>query len=57
MNIKDFGIELVCEHCFCHYVLGLTGDFNGCDTCEGNERNPVDHSIIGKTPLVELEKV
>lgn len=57
MQIINFCIELVCQNCFNHYVLGLTGDVNGCDVCEGNERNSVDHSIIGKTPLVELEKV
>jgi hypothetical protein len=57
MQLKDYGIEMVCPHCLCHYLLGMTGDVNGCDICEGNERNPVDNSIICKTPPSEMEKV
>jgi hypothetical protein len=43
---------LICPKCLCPYALGLTGTVNGCDDCEGIERNPVDHTII--YPITEV---
>jgi len=36
----------ICPHCLCEYILGIYGTVNGCDTCEGIVRNPIDGSII-----------
>lgn len=46
----------ICPHCLCPYALGVTGTVDGCDTCLGIDRNPIDNTIIEEDTLTDMEK-
>jgi hypothetical protein len=37
---------LTCQHCLKEYELGKDGTLNGCDKCEGIERDEHGHIIV-----------
>jgi len=45
---------LRCIHCGNFYNRGINGTVSGCDTCEGNIRNPIDHTIINDKIILDL---
>lgn len=44
--MTDTNLIYTCPSCQSQYLLGRTGTVDGCDKCQGIERNPLDGSII-----------